>query len=165
MHVSMHACTHAQTPLSVYFPLSVKAVGEAIPRAPRLIVPVLMASWSWSGRVQLAHLLFLIFWGLMDTQTHTAGPDHAGLNQHLLVCWWYMLLWCQILLICDVSVPCFQGDQMVPCAGRDCSTCQCFPAKGAMVPFQATRAQLDHNIIYPETDIDSRVSPLMFTLI
>lgn len=30
-----------------------------------------------------------------------------------------------------------QGEQMQPCGGRDCSTCRCFPAKGATVNLTA----------------------------
>lgn len=43
---------------------------------------------------------------------------------------------------------CSQGDQSEICGGRDCTVCQCFPAKGARVSLTA-QTQGMHQCIDP----------------
>lgn len=94
------------------------------------------------------------FWFSGASWTHTQGTRALLAYTSVCVCAvCAAAVMPDIVGISDVSVPCFQGDQMVACAGRDCSTCQCFPAKGAMVHLQhqPIRAQPGHDSVYPET--------------
>lgn len=122
---------------------------------------MLLLSWAWLSHVQL----ICCFWCSVASWTHRTRTDWTRLPLHWLS--WCTVLWQEInhyspafVLVNQVTVMpyvvvmmstydvmyvifllCFQGDQMVPCAGRDCSTCQCFPAKGAMVSFHNTPNQ------------------------